>query len=112
MKTYGDIPEIHQEILEELVLLEHWFNEHEKDLPVLDIAKGFVCMSHDFICLHMEEEAERLFNTVEKRCPGYFKAPIHIHMRQDVEYFHLVRNLYEDPLSRDLMALLGYEEQV
>ena len=107
MRYYGDIPIDHRELSEELVQLELWLNERIKEFPILDVAKGMVCISHDYYSMEMEEEGDRLINIAEKHCPGYFKGPIYVHMEKDETFEYLVSKLRKS-LAAELMATYGF----
>jgi hypothetical protein len=109
MKTYGDMPENDELLLNELQLLEEWFNEFGETLPILSQAKGFTCMAHDYLIIGMEEESERLLKRAEKNCPGYFKGPLLAHIRDDEEYLILIDNIKQDALGRDILKSLGFD---
>ena len=109
MKTHGDIPPHHLAIMEELEELEEFFRSHKEDLPPTDIAKGMVCIAHDWYEMYMEEEGERLLKAAEKYSPGYFKLPILIHAERDWQYALLVRQLTET-IGLKTMIALGFTE--
>lgn len=110
MKVYGDIPEEHRILLEELVLLENYVNGHMKDMPALSVGKGLVCMAHDYYSIEMEEEGERLLLATHKHCPGYFMGPILVHVEIDDQFDYLVKRLRKNPLSLEVMRSLGFEK--
>lgn len=109
MRSYGDIPEIHLELLEELVALEKWFNESGTDLPIMSIAKGLVCIGHDYYVMEMEEEGDRLFVLADRYCPGYFKGPVYSHAAKDIVFASLIKSL-KPTLAYNLMLSLGFED--
>lgn len=108
MRSYGgDIPKDHRNLIEELERLEDWFYTHEKDIPCLQAAKGLVMIAHDYFVMEIEEEGDRIFKSVESKCPGYFKGPIYSHMEKDGDYTRLVSQLkYTEGAST--MRSLGF----
>lgn len=110
MITHGDIPEKDKVLIEELTLLENWFNEHGGGLPGLAIAKGMTCMGHDYYCIHMEEEGDRLLKRAEHYYPGYFKGPIHAQALRDVEFSFILANL-KKTLGLEMMLSLGFQDE-
>jgi hypothetical protein len=109
MKYYGDIPEEHRKLIVELEALENWFNRHSSEIPPLSVAKGFVCIAHDYYFIYLEEEGERFLKLAEKRCPGYFTGPILIHIEKDKDFATLVENL-KKVQAIDLMNSLGFDK--
>ncbi len=108
MKSYGDMPEHHKRLVEELTLLEEWFYEHGSTLPILVVAKGMVCIAHDYYTMDMEEEGDRLLFLTDKHCPGYFRAPIIVHTQDDLEFFYLVEYL-KLSMALEIMEYLGFQ---
>ncbi len=109
MKLYGDVPEDHHVLLRELETLEAWFKDHSDDVPILVAAKGFVCMSHDYYQIGLEEEGERMLKKANKICPSYFRGPILSHIQSDSDYAYLVGRMTEDDLAAKTMRSLGFE---
>ncbi len=107
MKYYGDIPEEHLLLIEELEKLENWFREYGDSVPALSSAKGFVCMAHDWYDIDMEEKGDLLLKEAEKLYPGYFKGPIYVHMSKD-EDFDLLVSQIKKTVGLDLMYALGF----
>lgn len=110
MKYYGDIPERHLEVLEELEALESWFGVFGKELSTIAAAKGFVCMAHDYYEIEFDEEGDRLIMLAEEQSPGYFKGPIHSHMSNDLAFDYLVNGLKKS-LGFELMKSLGFTDE-
>ena len=110
MKYYGDIPHEHLELVKELQYLENLVNTHIDDFPLLALAKGYTCMSHDYISMFMEEEAVRLLHLAEKHCPGYYTAPILVQMKKDKEFNKLIQALKTTP-ALEVMKSLGFEDE-
>lgn len=109
MKSYGDIPIEHRNLVEELETLERWFNVEGGGVPPILAAKGMVAMSADYYSMEMEEEGDRLLNNAEKYYPGYFKGPIYTHMNKDNEFGHLVYILMKSE-GLKTMHSLGFGE--
>jgi hypothetical protein len=107
MKSYGDIPKDHVNLVEELVQLENWFYENGAEISPISAAKGFTCIAHDYFSMHMEEEGSRLLNLAEKQYPGYFGSAIHIHVEKDKDFEQLVKNL-KNSLAIDVLISLGF----
>ena len=111
MKYFGDIPQIHLNLIEELETLEEWFNSEGASISKLGAAKGHTCMAHDYYRMSMEEEGKRLLNIAEKLHPGYFRGPIWDHASTDSEFKVLVFNLMKDEFSLKDMQSLGLENE-
>jgi len=109
MNFYGDIPQNHLELLQELKNLEVWFNEHGEYVSPVAASKGFVCMAHDYYGMDMEEEGERLLYRAETCYPGYFNGPIQDQRSQDRDFDYLVANLSKT-MALELMQSLGFGE--
>ena len=110
MKSYGDIPEESLFLAEELKLMEHYLLQHKDELTMLNSAKGYVCIAHDYYSIDFEEEGDRLIIAADKLCPGYFKGPIYSQTNQDPYFYCLVDQLV-DSLGLDLMKSLGFDEK-
>jgi hypothetical protein len=110
MKYFGDIPADHLELVEELKELENWFIQYGGGVPLLEVAKGMVCMGCDYYEMGMDEEGERLFLTAEKYCPGYFTAPVLVHIIKDREFCYLITRAKETP-ALELMLSLGFQDE-
>lgn len=108
MRSHGDIPEFDLELVNQLIVMENLIYKHEDEISVLEVAKGLVCIAHDYLAVEMEEEAERLIKKVESKCPGYFKGPILSAANLDSDFAYLLCQL-ENTLVIDLMVSFGYE---
>lgn len=109
-RYYGDIPAEHLKLVEELQYLERLVNAHIEDFPSLALGKGFVCSAHDYYSIFMDEEGERLLKLVDQHCPGYFYAPILIHMASDNEFNKLIQGL-KKTAALEVMISLGFENE-
>jgi len=110
MIPHGDIPTDHLKLVEELQYLERLVNAHIEDFPLLALAKGFMCTAHDYYAIYFDEEGERLLKLVDQHCPGYFYAPILIHMASDNEFNHMIENL-KKTAALEVMTSLGFENE-
>lgn len=106
----GDIPTKDREIIKEVITLESWLEKYKSGLPTLSIAKANVCLAHDWYAVHLEEMGDLFINKAEKVCPGYFKAPIFVQMKNDPEYCKLIYQLTHT-LGLDLMLSLGFDSE-
>lgn len=60
-----------------------------KDIKALG-AKSYVCLSHDYFDLEIEEEGERLLLKANKLYPNYFSKILPTHMKEDKDYNTLI----------------------
>lgn len=107
MKTYGDMPDSHRELVKELVVLEKYFDDHQDTVPPEAAAKGFLCCAHDWYSLHMGEEGQRLLYRAEARCPGYFANLLDDQASRDPDFNILVENLKKTSAVKTFVRL-GY----
>jgi hypothetical protein len=110
VKYFGDIPQEHIELLEELKTLEEWFDNNGGGLPPISQSKGMVCIGHDYHFMGMDEEGDRFLLLAEKYSPGYFRGPIRKHIDNDLEFAILVDQMKETPGFKT-MESLGYREK-
>ena len=108
MRTYGEMPREHLELLRELEILEFMIDDREDVLPMLLTAKGLTSISYDYFAIHMEEEGERLLKRVNTKCPGYFVGPIFSQMSRDPEFKILVESLRKIPAALEVLSLVGF----
>ena len=91
MKFFGDLNQKERVLVEELIQMERYFEEHKYSKSLS--AKAFISLAHDWYSLHIEEEGERLLLKAAKIDPGYFSDTMSKHMSEDKEYEILVRSL-------------------
>ena len=92
MKLYGDIPEADKVLIREMEELELVVDTNT-NMDNLIKSKLYVCLAHDYMDLHIEEEMERLLNKAESATPGYFKEKAVKHAETDPKFAWLVTNL-------------------
>lgn len=91
-KLYGDVPKEHIEIAKELEEFEI-IMESKKLKPEL-LAKGYVCMAHDyFYTISDDDKGGELLEKAEKVCPGYFDNQIKQQIKDDEIFEAIVSNL-------------------
>lgn len=73
MKLYGDVSQEEIELAAQLEEMEAYFDS-KLNLPLEIIAKGYVCLAHDWFALGVEEEGHRLLTKADKVYPGYFTS--------------------------------------
>jgi len=104
-KLYGDVSPEHQKLAKDLIELEEILDEKNLKLPPDRLAKGYVCVAHDWFSLGSEDTGQILIEKAEKACPNYFKNEIYQHIKEDKEYDFLIKNL-----SRNIILLLSEEQ--
>lgn len=92
-RLHGDIPLEHLALEEELNEMEEFFDQNKTRFPKEEIAKGFVCLSHDYFTIGDDEKGSELLEKASKICPGYFDNEIKKHIKEDEMYKILVDNL-------------------
>lgn len=109
MKLYGDVPEEHKELAIALTQTEKVF-DLSMDTDRSKLAKGYVCLSHDWYHIGMEEEGLRLLSKAEQVYPGYFKTMIAKHCYEDADFEFIVRNMTAE-LVRMMLSRLEDRKQ-
>lgn len=111
MKTYGDIPRDHENLIKELCTLLEFLMLNKDSLPHLMFSKSMTCIAHDYFAIEMEEEAQRYLIMAAEHSPGYFMAPIFCEMKIDPLFNHLVNDLKENPFAIRTMTELGFSDE-
>lgn len=93
MKLYGDVPEQHKALAAALEQQENRFDTNMDDLDREYLAKGYVCLAHDWYHMGAEDSGIRLLAKAEQIYPNYFKTMIAKHCYADADFEHLVRNI-------------------
>jgi hypothetical protein len=109
MKTHGDIPQHHEDLIKELVELSDFVMLNRYTLPNLSFSKCMVCIAHDYFAMDMEEEAEKYLKLADEHCPRYFMAPILCEMKKDYLFDELVSELSKNSFAKPTMVKLGFE---
>jgi hypothetical protein len=86
---HGDIPVEHIELAKELEELEITLDSMIPNMDKPLLAKGFVCIAHDFYEMGDDDKGSELLEKAEKVCPGYFENEMLKHAEED-ELFDLV----------------------
>jgi hypothetical protein len=89
---HGDIPKEHRELAKELLEMEDHFDS-KIDLEPSLVAKGLVCISHDYYSMGDDDKGRDLLAKAEKVYPGYFDKKIDEHAAEDQFYKQLVDSL-------------------
>lgn len=92
MKLLGDVPQEHKDLAEELEQMERYFDS-KHNVPLEMVAKGYVCLAHDWFALGAEEEGHRLLDKADKIYPGYFHTKASDHAKEDMDFALLIVNL-------------------
>lgn len=90
---HGDVSQKDLKLAKELLELEYFFDSKKSTMPISLIAKGYVCLSHDWYNLNDEDKGGELLEKANKVCPKYFKNQILDHMKESREYNALVKSL-------------------
>lgn len=93
MRLIGDVPEEFRELAAGLEDAERFYNSHSLQIPIVNLAKGFVCMAHDWYKMGCEEEGNRLLLKAEAVCPGYFQNVMINQTLEDKDFDYLVKGL-------------------
>jgi hypothetical protein len=95
MKLAGDLSEEERKLTQELVEMESILDDkfRQQSMPSDRIAKGYVCVAHDWYALYCEEEGHRVLDKSEIVCPGYFKNFVQKHMAEDGFYDKIMNSL-------------------
>ena len=89
---HGDIPEEHRELIKDLLEMEDYFDS-KIDLDPALVAKGTVCIAHDWYSMGDEDKGSDLLTKASKIYPGYFDGKINEHTEEDELYKKLVTSL-------------------
>lgn len=92
MKLFGDIPQEHKDLEAKLLLAERDLDLNI-ELDRTKLAKGYVCLAHDWYIVGADEEGIRLLAKAEQISPGYFKTMIAKHCYESADFEYLVRNM-------------------
>jgi hypothetical protein len=109
MKTYGDIPQDHEDLIKELGVLLDYLILNKDALPHLAYSKCMTSVAHDYFAMDMEEEGEKYLKFAADHSPGYFMAPVLCEMEKDPIFTHLISDLKENPFALKAMIGLGFE---
>lgn len=109
MKTYGDIPQDHENLIKELNTLLEFLILNKDSLPHLMFSKSMTCIAHDYFAIDMEEEAQGYLIMAAEHSPGYFMAPIFCEMKNDPLFNYLVNDLKGNQFALRTMTELGFE---
>lgn len=94
MKLLGDVPQEHKELAIQLESMEEYLDGKAKSLlPKEMIAKGYVCLAHDWYSMGEEEIGVSLLEKAEKTYPGYFKEVLIGQTLEDSDFDRLVKSL-------------------
>lgn len=95
MRLAGDLSNEERILAQELETMEVLLDEkfRQQVMTVDRIAKGYVCIAHDWYALYCEEEGNRVLDKSELVCPGYFKDFVQKHMAEDGFYDRIVASL-------------------
>lgn len=95
MRVAGDLHKQERDLSQELEVMELILDEKfkQKAMTIDRIAKGYVCIAHDWYALYCEEEGNRVLDKSEGVCPGYFKNFVQQHMAEDGFYHQIVTSL-------------------
>ena len=95
MRLAGDLSEEERVLSRELELMELYLDDksRQKSMAIDRIAKGYVCIAHDWYALYCEEEGHRVLDKSEMVCPGYFKNFVQKHTAEDEFYDNIVKSL-------------------
>lgn len=92
MKLYGDVAEHEKELAIALEKQERVF-DLSFNIPKEELARGYVCLAHDWYHIGDEDEGLRLLQKAENTSPGYFKVAMAKHCYENIDYEYLVRKL-------------------
>ena len=92
MKMYGDISDEHKQLMTALDQQERVF-DMDNLTDTAKLAKGYVCLAHDWYILGNEDRGVVLLRKAEQIFPGYFRTMIAKHCYQDADFEYLVRNI-------------------
>lgn len=96
MKLYGDVSAKDQELVDELVEAEKYWDEQaasNKKYKKAIIAKAYVCLAHDWFDIGIDERGTELILKADTIYPGYFKKEIKEDMDNDPEFNNVVNNI-------------------
>jgi hypothetical protein len=95
MRLAGDLSDEERALSKELEVMEILLDDkfRQKSMAIDRIAKGYVCIAHDWYALHCEEEGNRVLDKSELVCPGYFKDFVQKHISEDGFYSRIVTSL-------------------
>jgi hypothetical protein len=92
MKLHGDVPQEHRELASQLEEMETYFDGN-LSAPLEMIAKGYVCLAHDWFSIGEEDEGHRLLGKADRVFPGYFTNKASDHADEDPDFARLMVNL-------------------
>lgn len=92
MKLLGDVPQEHKDLAVELEKMEK-FLDSKLHMPLEMIAKGYVCVAHDWFAIGEEDEGHRLLGKADKVYPGYFDTKSADHANEDPDFNRLMVSL-------------------
>lgn len=109
MKTYGDIPQKHADLIKEIDTLLEFLMLNKDALPHLSFSKCMTSIAHDYFQMDMEEQGEKYLKLAAEHSLGYFVAPVFSQMKQDPLFDTLILNLRDNPFALKTMNELGFE---
>jgi hypothetical protein len=94
MKLVGDVSEEHKKLAEDLEEMERYFDgAASRGIRSSIVAKGFVCLAHDWYKMGSDENGERLLEKAELVFPNYFKSQALIDADENVDFGILLKSL-------------------
>jgi hypothetical protein len=91
---HGDIPESHRMLIEELLVLEEYFDSKTENVTPAEKAKAYTCISHDWYSMGDDDKGSDLLIKASVVCPGYFENEMQVHIQEDPDFDMLVKSLY------------------
>lgn len=86
MSLFGDISKEDREQAKALEEQEAWFDSKQGLAPPQILAKGYICLAHDWYVLSLEEKAQKLLDKADKICPTYFENYMGFDIQEDPDF--------------------------